>query len=44
VTYSHILLIILCAPIVAIAIGLLAIDIAFKIDESTFRDELDEGF
>jgi len=44
VTYSHILLIILCAPILAIAIGLLAIGITFKIDESTFRDELDDEF
>ena len=43
-TDSHILLIVLCAPIVAIAIGLLSIGIAFKIDETTFRDELDDKF
>jgi len=42
VTDSHILLIILCTPIVAITIGLLTIGILFKVDQSTFRDELDE--
>jgi len=44
VTDSHILLIILCTPVLAISIGLLVIGIAFKIDESTFRDELDNKF
>ena len=42
-TDSHILLIILCTPIVAIiTIALLIIDILFKVDQSTFRDELNE--
>lgn len=41
-TDSHILLIILCAPVAAIAIGLLAIGIAFKMDKDMFTDmELD---
>ena len=43
-TDSHILLIILCAPVVAITIALLTIGILFKFDQSTFRDELDDEF
>ena len=41
-TDSHILLIILCAPIAAIAIGILVIGICFKLDKNMFTDmELD---
>jgi uncharacterized membrane protein YhdT len=42
VTSSEILLIILCAPIAAIAIGILVIGICFRIDKDMFTDmELD---
>jgi flagellar basal body-associated protein FliL len=44
VTDSHIILIILCAPIVAIAIALLIIGMLFNSDQAIFRDELDEEF
>jgi hypothetical protein len=44
VTDSHILLIVLCAPVVAITIALLTIGILFKADHSTFKDELDDEF
>ena len=41
-TYNEIVGIILFAPIVATLIGLGAIWVCFKLDESTFRDETDD--
>jgi hypothetical protein len=36
------LLIILCAPVAAIAIGMFVIGISFKVDEKLFRDERED--
>ena len=39
---NNILLIILCAPVAAIALGMLIIGFSFKIDQNIFKDERDE--
>lgn len=36
------LLIILCAPVAAIALGMFIIGFSFKIDQDTFKDERDD--
>ena len=38
---SEILLLVLCVPAAAIALGMLITGIVFKIDQKTFEDEID---
>lgn len=39
---NEILLLILCVPAAAIALGMLITGIVFRVDQKTFRDELDD--